>query len=393
MLRYFFSFIILLHGLIHLIGFAKAFNCGDITQFTNQISKPAGLLWLITATLFIAAFILFLVNKESWPVVALVAVLLSQILIVTVWQNAKYGTTANVLILVIAVVSWGSIDFERSFRNDVNAHFVKSNEQNDLLTEADVRLLPLPVQKYLRYTGVMGKPKLTTMRIVFEGRMRDKGKDWFPFRSVQYNFFDDPARLFFMKAKMFGLTVPGYHRYQAQTASMDVRFFGLFPIVKKAGAEMNQTETVTLFNDMCLMAPASLIDKRIQWQQLDTHSAKAIFTNGSNTIGATLYFNDTGELVNFISDDRTAVSDMKKYRFSTPVKDYQSINGRRIPKYGEAVWHYPDGEFVYGEFYLKEIDYNVQLFQHDGQAHRDNLSQHPNLLALQSPNEYVSSPN
>ena len=84
---------------------------------------------------------------------------------------------------------------------------------------------------------------------------------------------------------------------------------------------------------------------------------------------------------------------MKKYRFSTPVKDYQSINGRRIPKYGEAVWHYPDGEFVYGEFYLKEIDYNVQLFQHDGQAHRDNLSQHPNLLALQSPNEYVSSPN
>ena len=185
MLRYFFSFIILLHGLIHLIGFAKAFNCGDITQFTNQISKPAGLLWLITATLFIAAFILFLVNKESWPVVALVAVLLSQILIVTVWQNAKYGTTANVLILVIAVVSWGSIDFERSFRNDVNAHFVKSNEQNDLLTEADVRLLPLPVQKYLRYTGVMGKPKLTTMRIVFEGRMRDKGKDWFPFRSVQ----------------------------------------------------------------------------------------------------------------------------------------------------------------------------------------------------------------
>jgi hypothetical protein len=50
---------------------------------------------------------------------------------------------------------------------------------------------------------------------------------------------------------------------------------------------------------------------------------------------------------------------MKQYRFSTPVTDYKNINGINVPTYGEAIWHYPDGEFVYGKFSLKTIHYNL----------------------------------
>jgi hypothetical protein len=123
---------------------------------------------------------------------------------------------------------------------------------------------------------------------------------------------------------------------------------------------MNKAETVTVFNDMCLMAPATLIDKRIEWASLDSVSAKATFTNGINKITATLYFNEQGQLINFISDDRYAIDDMKQYRFSTPVKQYAQINGMNIWKYGETIWHYPDGEFVYGKFTMKSIEYNVK---------------------------------
>ncbi len=204
---------------------------------------------------------------------------------------------------------------------------------------------------------------MKNVRIVFDGQMRDKGKDWFPFRSVQYNFFDDPTRLFFMKARMFGTTVPGYHRYQQATASMDIRLFGLIPMVKVKGKEMNKAETVTVFNDMCLLVPATLIDKRIQWEPIDSQSAKAVFTNGGNTISAVLYFNEAGQLVNFVSDDRYAVADMKQYRFSTPVKNYKPLDGMNVIATGEAVWHYPDGEFVYGKFHLQSIEYNVAGFE------------------------------
>ena len=46
MLRYFFAFVMLAHGLIHLMGFTKAFGFADIEQLTQDISRPAGLFWL-----------------------------------------------------------------------------------------------------------------------------------------------------------------------------------------------------------------------------------------------------------------------------------------------------------------------------------------------------------
>ena len=363
MLKYFFAFIMLIHGLIHFMGFAKAYSYGNITQLTKDISKPNGLLWFLVAILFVVATVLFLLKKESWPYIAIVAAVISQILIIAVWKDAKFGSIVNVIVVLAAISAWSSQQFESTFIKDVKSHLLKTNNiKTDLLTEADIQPLPFPVQKYMRYCGVVNKPKVKNVKIIFDGEMRDKGKDFFKFNSVQYNFFDEPTRLFFMKAKMYGTTVPGYHCYQNATATMQIKLLGLFNVVNLKGTEMNKAETVTLFNDMCLMAPASLIDKRIEWTSSDSLSAKAIFTNGINKISATLYFNEQGQLINFISDDRYAI-DMKQYRFSTPVKEYTQMNGRNMWKYGETIWHYPDGEFVYGKFTLKSIEYNVEEFK------------------------------
>ena len=349
MLKFLLGFIILIHGLVHFIGFSKAFNYGNITQLTKEITKPIGTLWILTAFLFIVTAILLLTKKDTWMVFGLVAVIISQLIIFAVWNDAKFGTFANVIILVAILLNYGNFRFEKSYQKDVKENLKRSNTyQTDLLTELDLISLPTPVQRYLKYSGVLNKPKLKNIRIVFEGQMREKGKDFFPFRCEQYNFFDEPTRLFFMKAKMKGFTVPGYHKYSNAKALMDIRLFGLFSVVKKDGKDMNQAETVTLFNDMCIMAPASLIDKRITWQAIDNNSVKANFTNHGISISAILYFNEKGQLVDFISNDR----DVNHYPFSTPVSNYTNINGINIMSYGEAIWHYPNGKFVYGKFNL-----------------------------------------
>ena len=364
MLKYIFAFITLIHGIIHFIGFAKAYNYGNITQISKYISKSTGSIWFITAVLFIIAVLLFLLKNERWIYFGIIAAIISQILIISVWKDAKFGTIVNIIILFIAIISYATHHFEMDFKADVKRHIAQTKfSNNDLLTEADIDSLPIPIQKYIRYTGALNKPKVKNMKIVFDGEMRDKGKDFFKFTSVQYNFFDDPTRLFFMKATMYAAPVPGYHCYQNATATMQIKLLGLFDVVNVKGTDMNKAETVTLFNDMCLMAPASLIDKRIVWTSIDSLSANATFTNGVNKITATLYFNEQGQLINFTSDDRYAITDMKRYRFSTPVKVYSLTNGINILKYGETIWHYPDGEFVYGKFTLKSIEYNVTAYK------------------------------
>lgn len=361
MLKIFLLIVLFIHGLIHILGFLKAFHFAEINQLTQNISKPMGIFWLAAVILFLAAAIQIISNQDLWWITALAAVILSQILLILFWQDAKFGTIANIIVLLSVIAGYGFWSFEKNFKEDFYNRLKRdSNFQKDLITEKDIEHLPAPVQKYLTYTGVLNTEKVNNVKIIFDVEMREKGKDWFKATSVQYNFYDEPARLFYMNAKMFGITVPGYHRYVDAKATMDIRLFGLFPIVKQAGEIMNRTETVTLFNDMCLMVPATLIDERIKWEPIDSLTSKAIFTNSGISISAILYFNEAGQLTNFTSDDRTAVNDMKQYRFSTPVEGYKNINGMNVMSGGKAIWHYPDGEFTYGKFSLKSIEYNCK---------------------------------
>jgi hypothetical protein len=120
---------------------------------------------------------------------------------------------------------------------------------------------------------------------------------------------------------------------------------------------------VTLFNDMCLLAPGTLLDKHIVWEPVDARTVCAKFTNGSQTVAATLHFSDDGLLTNFVSDDRSRSSPdgkiFTRLRFSTPVRDYRDFGGVRLAAHGDARWSLPEGDFTYGEFELVSVSYNV----------------------------------
>lgn len=349
MLRLCFSLLLVIHGLIHIVG------------FTHEVSKPFGHLWLSVGLLLVVSGLLMYIKKETWWIAACLAIVASQLLIIDMWQEAEWGTAVNIILLLAIVAGWGSWQFQRTFLADTQTAMQRRHAHTpNVISEANLAHLPAPVQRYLRYVGVLNKPRVLSMRLTFEGKMREKGKKWFPLTSVQYNFFDSPERLFFMKGHMYGMDVPGYHRYAGGIARMDIKLFGLFPLVASRGNTMNQAETVTFFNDMCCLAPATLIDRRIQWIPIDEHNTKAVFTYAGNSISATLQFNEQDQLVNFFSNDRYDVADGQQHRFSTPLSDYRSIDGYRMATFAEATWHYPDGPFVYGEFNVKEVTYNVQ---------------------------------
>ncbi|HMO31453.1 MAG TPA: hypothetical protein PKE07_00510 [Lacibacter sp.] len=360
MLKIFIALLLLLHGLIHVLGFAKSFGLAELRELTQRVSRPVGLLWLLVALLFIIAAFLWWHQHDNWIWVALPAIVLSQVLIFMVWKDARFGTIANMLLLVVALAELPVLRFQQSFRNDVRANLQANNPlPTDLVTEADLAPLPPPVQRYLRLVGVVNKPRVKSMRIEMEGELRQKDQDWFPVRFLQYSFFEAPTRLFFLKARMNGLPVPGYHHFENGKATMEIRLLGLKQVAFKDGPEMDQSETVTFFNDMCLLAPATLIDPRITWEAIDSASARGTFTYKDIRVTAVLYFNEQGELIDFISYDRYVMDDLKRFTFSTPLQDYQDFNGYRLAGAGEAIWHYPDGLFSYGRFRIKEVQYNV----------------------------------
>ena len=253
------------------------------------------------------------------------------------------------------------MNYRKTYQTEVQKR-LKPITDPQILTLEDIQQLPDLVKKYLIYAGAIGKPKIQNVRVVFNGAMkRNLKSDWMPIHSWQYNFFDVPSRFFYIRAKMFGIPFDGLHMYSGNNATMQIKLASLFQVVDARGDKMSHGETVTVLNDMCFMAPATLISSSIQWEAVDSNSVKAIYTNDKITISAILTFNEKGELINFISDDRYYCEDGKTYLsfpWSTPIRNYTDINGRKVPAYGEAVWHMPEGEYCYAKFDLKEIEYN-----------------------------------
>jgi len=257
---------------------------------------------------------------------------------------------------------------KKTYNKEVNAGLnrIRSAEPG-LIRESDLQHLPPVVRKYLNNAGVVGREKLFNFKVRLDGKIRSRPEDsWMSLKSEQYNFFDQPTRIFYIKAFKMGIPATGIHVYKEEKAIMLIKLAGLFTISDAKGPEMDQAETVTVLNDMCLLAPATLIDKNILWEIIDPLTVKALFTNGKLSVSATLFFNDNGDLVNFISNDRFETTDGKTYKnypWSTPIKEYKVINGIRVGSSASAIYHRPDSDFCYAEFVLKEIEYNCRVLK------------------------------
>lgn len=351
--------LLFIHAGIHIIWFSHAFGWVDLPYFQKDIPGMVGFSWLLAAAFFIWAAIQIMRRKAKWFLPALIGILLSQMWIFSAWSDTKYGSFANLFIMGGILVGYAKWSFEERFRGEVGSLLEYAGRDQRLLTEKDLEGLPELVAQYIRRCGAVGKPVVENFRLEFEGEMREKGKPWFSFTSEQYNFIRNPSRMFFMKGRIKGLSVWGYHTYRPPKARMVIRALSLLPQLKIDDPEMYPTETVTFLNDLCLFAPGALADDRIAYKQLDASRVSATFSLKDLKVSAVLHFDPQGDLVNFESEDRYEVSKMERFPFTTPVKEFREFDGTRLPSYGEAVWHYPDGAFVYGKFRLKNISYNL----------------------------------
>lgn len=202
--------VLVVHGLIHLMGFAKAFGFAELPQLTQPISRAWGVAWLLAAILTLAsALALGLGARRFWAIGA-VALVVSQVVIVSSWRDAWAGSIANLVLLLAVGHGWlteGPRSFHAQFVRDAAAGRARAVEA-PLITPSDLAGLPAPVQRYLSLVGVVGQPRVRNCRLRFRGRIRS-GPDsaWMPFKAEQQSFADRATRLFLMRARMKGLPV------------------------------------------------------------------------------------------------------------------------------------------------------------------------------------------
>ena len=151
-----------------------------------------------------------------------------------------------------------------------------------------------------------------------------------------------------------------------------VRAAGVATVVDGRGPEMDRAETVTVLNDLCLLAPAAVValsrapagSPALAWTPIDDRHARVTYTRGAIAVSATLEVDDRGALVDFVSDDRLRASrdgaTFTPMRWSTPVAAPRAFGPVTLAARGEARWHPADAPaFAYAELALVDVVYDV----------------------------------
>ncbi|MDY7542926.1 MULTISPECIES: DUF6544 family protein [unclassified Cryobacterium] len=369
LVRWFVVVILIAHGLLHLLGAAKGLAWAEVATLTEPIAPALGVVWLAAAIALVVTGVLFAARARMWWVAGFVGLLISQAVILTSWSDAKAGTLANLVLLVALgyeLASNGPRSYRAEYRRRVATALHESAPGMDsIVSEADLAHLPAPVAEHVRRSGAVGQPRVSSLRAIIHGRIRASATSrWMTYTGEQVNTYGPtPSRLFWMDATMFGVPVDVLHVFVGRSATMRVKLCSVLRMVNAAGPEMDRAETVTLFNDLCILAPSALVDAPVAWQQIDDTHVRGVFTNGLQTVSADLTFRG-GDLVDFRSDDRMSTSrdgsTFTPQPWSTPVGDYRLFGARRLATHGEGRWHAAalQGEFAYLEYNLDEITYN-----------------------------------
>lgn len=231
------------------------------------------------------------------------------------------------------------------------------------ITEADLAPLPAPVQRYLRYSRVIGTPWIDTVRLKYSGSFRlAAGQPWLGITAHQVYTTNPPGFRWQAWLKLFGLPLlHGNDVYRDGEGHMTGKLAGLFKILDATGEQMQQGTMIRYLQEM-VWFPTAYLTPPISWTAVDDHCADVTLTHAGASVTARMFFDDDGRMLTFVARRyRDNQGSFTLDTWSTPCTEYQQMSGLCIPTYGEAVWQLADGDLPYIRIQVQEIAYNVPV--------------------------------
>jgi len=366
MLRNVFAILVIVHGLIHIMGFVKSFSPSTITRLAREIPEPVGVLWLVAAVLFISAGILLFIKYPCWWVPAGSAIVLSQVLIVMSWGDAKAGTALNVVVLLGVVVGYGTWSFDSLVEKEL-AHFLsysrqRNSEAGEVVTERRLSTLPSPVRRWLDRTGVVGKREVYSVHLKQRGEMRTspEGK-WMSVEAEQWFRVDEPAFIWVADVS----AAPGIHLYGKDTfiggrGCMLIKLLSLITVADARGEETDQGAMLRFLAET-VWFPTAAVAEYIRWEEIDSTYARAFMKLGTREVSGVFTFSPDGDVAGFEAKryyTRKNGASLEDWYIRMDPGGYREFGGVRIPARAEVIWKLREGDFPWFRLEVTDMEYD-----------------------------------
>lgn len=365
MLFVIFSIVLFIHSALHLIGFIKAIKPDSLPQIAMSISRPAGLLWFIASDFFLFTLLAYVFNVDWWWILSVPAILLSQTLIIVFWGDAKFGTAINIIIVLVAVVGYGTWSFNRMVEADFDSVKITPPAEKHILTEDKIYSLPSVIQRWLLRSGSIGREVIYNTFLMQKGEMRtEKTGNWMPFTAKQYFTTSNPAFIWTTEVQMFpGFFLAGRDLFKDGKGHMLIKLLSLAPVADSRGPEVDQGTMLRFMGEMVWLPTAALMPY-LRWEEIDSVTAIGYMDYAGQSVKGRYTFTPEGDFYSLEAERYYSKGDtatLETWMVRTKPGGYKEFNGIRIPAKMDVTWRLKDGDFTWLNLEIKEIAYNKQL--------------------------------
>lgn len=267
------------------------------------------------------------------------------------------------IILVIAI--WFNIPYspvKSEFAKEVKECVEKSDSNpKGVITKEDFEKFPSAIQKYVENCGYIGTPYKSYLRMFYKNVdfMQGKTGPKLKIDYTQIDFAAKPYRLALIDSSMFGIPFQGYDYYKNGVGGMKGVIAKCFILFNQTGAEMDKACLATYLAEIMFL-PSALLNEYISFEEIDDYKVRATITYGGQICSGVFAFNQNYEYISFTTNDRVVTNSngtMENILWSALCGDYEvSANGIKYPSTFKAVWNYPEGDFVYFDGKINEVN-------------------------------------
>jgi hypothetical protein len=355
--------LLVIHGLIHLVGFVKGFGLAPIEPLTLAISRPWGLVWLLAAVLMLAAAGARLAGLGAWWMVAAAALVSSQVLVVAFWADAKFATLANVLVALAVIVGIGAWRFDGASARSVRGLLERvADGPSSPLLAAELAGLPPIVRAWVTRSGAVGRARPRVVHVRQRGEMQTaKDGRWMPFRAEQW--FTPTAPGFVWVADVTaapGVHMAGRDAYVDGRGSMRIELLALVPVVDARGPRLDQGALVRYLAEV-IWFPAHATGLR--WEAIDATSARATLVDGETTASGVYTFTPDGDLLRFEAR-RYREETLEDWLVEIDPDGHGELGGLRLPLRASVSWKLAGGTWTWLRLEVVGLDEDATVPSH-----------------------------
>lgn len=367
MLRVGFAVLLVLHGLAHLPGFVKAWGLTPLPEIKSSDlfdslrgQRWIGVLWAAACAAQLGSAALLLAGSPRWWMAAAATLLLSQLLIIGAWSSARAGTMANVLLVPPLVLAAAMSLFHD--RTDVTVRQLRAATPKEgaalVVTHADLAGLPTPVERWLEGSGIVGRPRVRSVRLWQRGALRTTPDGaWMRARARQDFTVDEPGFVWGVEVLMLNVVpVVGRDSYVDGRGGMVIKLGGVVPLVDARGPKIDQGTMLRYLGEI-VWFPSAALSPYIHWEAVDADRAKATMTDKGASVSATFTFDASGRVLNVAAERyKGAGEEAVLQRWEVPCRAWRRLaDDILVPVEGSVVWKEASGDFDYFRWEITDI--------------------------------------